>query len=306
MRRRLFSRLTGAAITLTGTSLVVFAITHAIPADPAAALAGPHADQETRERIRRELGLDDPLWQQYVRYLGKALHGDLGRSFVTEESVSEALWTRFPTTAALALGSVAVWLLLGVPLGVLTAKVHNSPLDHAVHVVCLIGISLPTFWLGRLLQFHLAYRGGYFPVAGFLTWRHLLLPSLTLGIIGAGYYARLVHTNLVEVLQQDYIRTARAKGLPERVVLFKHALRNALLPVLTVLGTDTAALLGGVVFTENIFALPGLGALAVQAVLSVDVPMIMGTVLFSTVIVVGTNLAVDLVYGMVDPRIQAS
>jgi len=304
MRKRLLARLGWACVTLLGTSVVVFLIVHAIPADPAVAYAGPQADPETVERIRHELGLDAPLWQQYLRFLSQAARGDLGRSIVTHERVTDALLARFPVTLALSIGGLAVWVLVGVPVGVFTAKWRDRPIDRIALVLSMIGISLPTFWLGRLLQFQLAYRGGHLPVAGFYGWQHLVLPCVTLGAVGVGYYARLVHSNMVEVLEQDYIRAARAKGLGEGSVLFKHALRNAFIPVLTVLGRDTAALLGGVVFTETIFALPGIGSLALQAVLNMDVPMIMGTVLFAAMLVVASNLVVDLVYRWVDPRIQ--
>ncbi len=232
------------------------------------------------------------------------LHGDLGQSFVTGERVTDAILLRFPCTLLLSIGGVAIWLIVGVPLGVLTAKFRDKPIDWLTLVVAMISISLPTFFLGRLLQYQFAYRNGVLPVAGFYEWQSLILPCLTLGVVGAGYYARLVHSNMVEVLNQDYIRAARARGLSERVVLYKHALRNALIPVLTVLGLDIAGLLAGVVFTESIFALPGLGALALQAVLTLDVPMIMGTVMFAAVLVVGANVIVDLVYRLVDPRIQ--
>lgn len=304
MKRRLVKRSFEAVVALLGTSLLVFALVHAIPADPVAAYVGPHADQATRVRVRRDLGLDDALWRQYARYLGRALKGDLGRSFVTEEPVAEALARRFPTTLALALGGVTIWLLIGVPLGILTAQRRNSFLDRSVFLLAMVGMSVPTFWLGRLLQFKIAYRDGLLPVAGFLSWQHLILPALTLGLASAGYYARLVHANLCEVLDQQYIRAARARGLPEATVLCKHALLNALPPVLTVLGADVAGLLGGVVFVENIFALPGLGELALQSVLNLDVPMIMGTVLFSAVIVIGANLLVDMLYYVIDPRVR--
>jgi peptide/nickel transport system permease protein len=303
MIRNLLLRLLWAVVTLLGTSLLVFVIVHVIPADPLAVIAGPHADAETRERIRAELHLGDPLLEQYGRYLAGVVSGDLGRSYLTQERVSEAILTRLPCTAALAFGTLGLWLLVGIPLGVLTARYRDRAVDRIVLVASMVGISLPVFWLARMLQFQLAYRAGLFPVAGYVGWQHLLLPILTLGIVGAGYYARLVHANMIEVLNQDYIRAARARGLSETSVLFKHALRNAFLPVLTVLGIDLASLLGGVVFTESVFALPGLGALALQAVLNLDVPMIMGTVLFAALVVVVANLLVDAVYGVVDPRV---
>jgi peptide/nickel transport system permease protein len=306
MTLRLLRRLLGAALTLLGTSLVVFVIAHAVPADPVTAFAGPHADKETRDMIRREMHLDDPLATQYFRFLGSAVCGDLGRSNVTREPVLGAILARFPATLALLLGGLAIYLVVSIPLGVLTAKYRDRPIDRAVLVLATVTASVPTFWMGRLLQFELAYRAGWFPVAGLFSWRYLVLPSLTLGIVGAGYYARLVHSNMVEVLNQDYVRAARARGLSEPAVLFKHALRNAFLPVLTVLGLDVAGLLGGVVFTESVFALPGLGALSLQAVLNLDVPMIMGTVLFAALLVVAANLIVDVVYRLVDPRIKGA
>lgn len=304
MTRRILSRLLQSVVTLLGVSVLVFVITHVIPADPVAAVAGQKADKQTRERIRKELGLSDPLWEQYGRYLWGVVHGDLGKSYVTGERVTDAILIRFPSTLFLSIGGVFIWLIVGVPLGVLTAKFRDRPVDRVTLVLAMIAISLPTFWLGRLLQFQFAYRDGLLPVAGFYNWQCMILPSITLGVVGAGFYARLVHSSMVEVLNQDYIRAARARGLSEPVVLFKHALRNALIPVITVLGLDIAGLLAGVVFTESIFALPGLGALALQAVLSMDVPMIMGTVLFAAMLVVVANILVDVVYRLVDPRIQ--
>ncbi len=302
---RLAGRLLGAALTLLGTSLVVFVVAHAVPGDVVGAFAGPQADAETRENIRHELHLDEPLPKQYGRFLWGAVRGDLGRSNVTQEPVLDAILSRFPATLVLSLGGLAIWLAISLPLGVLTAKYRDRPIDRVTLVLATVAVSVPTFWLGRLLQFELAYRLGWFPVAGLSSWASLVLPSVTLGVVGAGYYARLVHSNMLEVLNQDYVRAARARGLSEPAVLFKHALRNAFLPVLTVLGMDVAGLLGGVVFTESVFALPGLGALSLQAVLNLDVPMIMGTVLFSALLVVAANLFVDLVYRLVDPRVKA-
>jgi peptide/nickel transport system permease protein len=302
----LLKRLVWAAVTLWGTSLIVFLIAHAVPADPAVAIVGPHSDKDTRERIRHQMHLDEPLATQYVYYIGNALRGDLGTSNATREPVATAIWTRFPATLALSMGGLFIWLLVSIPLGVLTAKHRDKPIDGIVLVLATVTVSVPTFWLGRLLQFEFGYRRGWFPVAGLFSWTCLILPSVTLGIVGAGYYARLVHSNMLEVLNQDYIRAARARGLSEPVVLFKHGLRNAFLPVLTVLGMDMAGLLGGVVFTESVFALPGLGALSLQAVMNLDVPMIMGTVLFAALLVVTANLVVDFVYRLVDPRIKGA
>jgi peptide/nickel transport system permease protein len=304
MIRKIALRLLTSLVTLLGTSLLIFVIVHAVPADPVSAMTGPHTDAVTKERIRKEMGLDDPLWIQYIRYLRQVVTGDLGRSNVTQEPVAEAILLRLPATALLAFGGMTLWLLIGIPLGVLTARYRDKPIDRIVLVASMIGVSLPVFWLGRMLQYQLAYRAGLFPVAGFATWGHLLLPILTLGIVGAGYYARLVHSNMIETLNQDYIRAARARGLSEIKVLFKHALRNALLPVLTIVGVDLATLLGGVLYTESVFAVPGLGSLAWQAVLNIDVPMIMGTTLFAALAVIVANLLVDATYSLIDPRIK--
>jgi peptide/nickel transport system permease protein len=306
MIARLVKRLLWAALTLLGTSVVVFGIAHAVPADPVAAFAGPHADKETRDAIRKELHLDAPLPLQYGRFVWNAVRGDLGKSNVTQEPVLDAILARFPATLALSLGGLVIWLAISLPLGALTAKYRDRPIDRATLVLATVAVSLPTFWLGRLLQFEFAYRLGWFPVGGLFSWASLVLPSVTLGVVGAGYYARLVHSNMLEVLSQDYIRAARARGLSEPAVLFKHGLRNAFLPVLTVLGMDVAGLLGGVVFTESVFALPGLGKLSLDAVLNLDVPMIMGTVLFAALLVVAANVLVDFVYRLVDPRVKAT
>ena len=303
--KRLAKRVGWGFVTLVGTSLITFLIANLVPADPARALAGSHADAQTIANIRKQYHLDDALPLQYLRYVNNLAHGDLGRSLASKEPVAEAILLRFPTTLLVSLGGIMVWIALGVPLGIITARLRDTPIDRAVLVLGTIGISLPTFWLGRMLQFDVAYRRGLFPVAGFFSWRHLVLPSITLGIVGVGFYARLVHANMVEVLNQDYVRAARAKGLAEPVVVVKHAFRNAFIPVLTILGMDIASLLGGVIFTENVFALPGVGKLALDAVLNIDLPMIMGTVLFAAVIVVAANIVVDFLYQFVDPRIRA-
>lgn len=305
MLSRMASRVIWAIVILWGTSVVTFLIAHAVPADPARVYAGANADAETVARIRQEMGLDDPLVQQYGRFVLDLVQGDLGTSLVTSEAVLDAILQRFPTTAALALTAIFFWMLISLPLGILTAKYRGQWIDRMVLVVGMIAISLPVFWLARMLQYELAYRSGFFPVAGFISWKHILLPALTLALVTSGYYARLIHASMVEALAHDYIRVARAKGVAEIVVLCKHALRNAMIPVITVLGMDVAALLGGVVFTENVFALPGIGTLALQAVFNLDVPMIMGVVLFSATLVVFVNLLVDFLYHWIDPRIQA-
>lgn len=306
MLPRLLTRLFWSGVTLVGTAVLTFLLTNFVPGDVARVIAGPKASPEVIQAIHAKLHLDAPVWKRLAFYLGQVARGDLGQSYVTEQPVSEAIRTRFPTTAALVVLAIGLWMAMAVPLGVLTASRRGTWIDRFVLVGATLTLSLPAFWLARMLQYWLAYRWGWFPVAGYRGMGHLLLPSFALAVLAVGYYARLIHTNLVEVLELPFIRAARARGLSESAVLWRHGLRNALIPVLTVLGMDIALLLGGVVFVENVFALPGIGTLAVQSVFNLDVPMIMGVVLFSATMVVGANLMVDLAYRWIDPRIKAA
>jgi peptide/nickel transport system permease protein len=301
--RYLLRRLGWAVVTLWGVSVLAFLAVFVVPGDPAAVLAPKGASPELRTAIRRELGLDRPVAVQYLRYASRALRGDLGRSYVTGEAVSAAMARRLPPTALLALSGWLIWLLAGTALGTLAAVAPGRWPERVVLGFGVLGASLPTFWVGIVLLALFASRLPWLPAGGYGTPSHLVLPTLTLGLSGAAVYSRLVHSSLRGVLGEDYIRTARAKGLPERAVVLRHALRNALLPLATLAGADLAALLGGVVFTESVFAWPGIGQLAVQAVLNLDVPMIMGTVLFSATAVVVANLVVDILYPRLDPRI---
>ncbi len=306
MLARFLVRLFWSVVTLFGTAVLTFMLMNAVPGDVALVIAGPKATKEVIEKIHERYHLDQPLPTRFALYLGQLIRGDLGQSFVTEQPVAEAIRTRFPATAALAGVAVAMWMILSIPLGVYTARFAGSWFDRSWLIVATVSLSLPSFWLARMLQYEFSYKLGWFPVAGFRGLSHLLLPGATLALLSVGYYSRLIHTNMVAILNSPYIRAARAKGASERAVLFRHALLNALIPVLTVLGMDVASLLGGVMFVENVFALPGIGTLAVQSVFSLDVPVIMGTVMFSAVIVVGANLVVDLLYGWIDPRIKGA
>jgi len=297
-------RLLWATGTLGIASFLVFFLAHAVPGDPVAAYAGPQADSETRARLRREMRLDDPFVLQYARYMRRVAVGDWGHSFVTGENVVDAIRSRFPATAIIGLFGLAFGLFVGTTVGVFTARYATAHLDAVVFLLTTLIISVPAFLLARLLQYNLAYRLGILPVAGFTSLWHLVLPIVCVALPTAGYYARLVHGTMTEVLSHDYVRAARAHGLPEYVVLFYHALPNAFIPVLAVLGADIAAVLGGVVFVESVFAVPGLGSLGLNAALHLDVPMIMGTVLFATALVVLCNLCVDLLHPLLDPRVR--
>lgn len=320
-------RLGWGLVTLLGASLIAFALLFIVPRlggkDPvqqtAEAIAGARTDPETIENIKRDRGLDKPLffnWQaaaqngpralldaQYPRFVADILTNNL-KSYRNKDKVIEAIWRRFPATLLLALSGLSVYLVVSIPLGLLTAKHAGQPFDRAVLLLGLLALSVPTFWLGRLLQHYLGYRFGVFSVGGGANLWNLPLPALTLGIGGAALYSRLLHANLRGVMAQDYIRAARARGLSERRVLSRHALKNALIPLVTILGIDFASLLSGLIFTEKIFAWPGIGSLVVDSIFNQDVPMIMGAVLFSALMVVLANIFVDLAYRWIDPRVR--
>jgi peptide/nickel transport system permease protein len=306
MLLRLSNRLFWSAVTLLGTAVLTFFLVNAVPGDVARVIAGPKASAEVIKVIHAKFHLDEPIWKRLGYHLNNLAHGDLGQSYVTEQPVAEAILTRLPATAALSAIAIIMWMVLAVPLGVLTAKYSGSWFDRFVLVLATLSLSLPAFWLARMFQYWLSYKLGWFPVAGFRGFIHLFLPAGTLALLFVGYYARLIHSNMTEVLNSPYVRAARSKGAPETVVLFRHGLRNAMIPVVTILGMDVAGLLGGVMFVENVFALPGIGTLAVQSVFNLDVPVIMGTVMFSAVIVVAANLVVDVLYQWIDPRIKAA
>jgi peptide/nickel transport system permease protein len=261
-------------------------------------------DAATIASVRRELALDLPVYVQYGRYLARVAHGDLGRSYTTRQPVVEILGRRLPATALLAASGLGVAIVLGLVGGLVTAPLAGTFVDRAALVGSLTLLSAPVFWLGMLALYYVGYRWRLLPLGGAGDVRHLVLPALVLGAGTGVYYARLLHTNLVAVLHADYIRAARARGAGLPRIVAVHALRNASLPLLTVIGLDFAALLNGVVLTETVFHWPGLGRLAFDAVLSLDVPVIMGTVLLSAALVVLTNVAIDLLYVVVDPRIR--
>lgn len=296
-------RLSWGAAVLLGVSFLTFCLAFVIPSDPARTLAGPKADAETLASIRRSMGLDRPVLVQYASYLGRLAQGDLGRSYLTRQKVSVAIRDRLLATALLAGTSLGFATLVAVALAGWSALREGSGVDLAILVGSLVALSFPVFWTGMLLLYVFAYRLEVLPLGGFGA-ANIVLPAAALALGTASYYTRLLHTNLQAVLNTDYVRTAKAKGLGPLHVYGKHALRNALLPLITVLGLDFAAFMGGVVLTETVFNWPGLGRLAVQAVFDQDIPMIMGTVLFSACLVVTANVVVDLLYAAIDPRIR--
>lgn len=285
-------------------SFLTIAMLRIAPGDPAATLAGDTATPEQIEAIRRDLRLDRSIPVQYGLFMWDVFHGDLGRSFKTNRLVIDELRSRIPHTAKLAVAAIALAVVIGVTAGVMAAARQNSLFDNAVMVTVVAGYSLPSFWIGLLFIMFFGVRLGWLPFVGAGSWKNLILPALTLGLQPAATIARLTRSSMVEVINMDYIRTAWAKGLTERVVVARHALKNALIPVITVIGLQFGSLLGGAVVVESIFAWPGLGTLAITSINSRDYPMVQGVVLLAAVVFVMLNLVVDLIYGFFDPRIR--
>ncbi len=306
MRRYVLSRCGQAVPVLFGVTLITFLLTHVALGDPVRAMMGQRADPEVVARIRAEYGLDKPLWHRYALYMGKLLVGDLGYSYRQGRPVSETLAERLPATARLAVAAMVVALVLGMTAGIVAAVRHNTGVDLLMMTLSLLGISTPVFWLGMMLILLFAVSLGWFPISGYGdgAFGHLVLPALTLGALQAGYIARMTRSALLEVLRQEYVRTARAKGLKERVVILKHGLRNGILPILTLVGIGLGDLLVGAPLTETVFAWPGLGRLLVAAVGNRDLPVVLGATLLFALIFLAANLIVDLVYALVDPRVR--
>jgi peptide/nickel transport system permease protein len=310
MAGTLIRRVLWAVVTLVACTTLTFLVTFVVPADPARTIAGPNATAEVVERIREERGLNDPVWVQYGRYIIGVARGDLGRSLAGDQPVLDLILARLPATGLLALASLLIWVVIGSVAGVISAAFRNSFLDRVFLAGSIVGLSVPSFWLGVLLLWAVAHFGlSWLPLGGggegfWDRLRHLILPAIALGLGGAAFYSRVMHTHMVEVLEQEYIRTARAKGLSRMRVLLRHALRNALLPVVTLAGMDLASLLGGAVLTETVFGWPGIGHQAWMAISRSDVPVVMGTTLFSAGFVVVANLVVDVLYRVLDPRVR--
>src|SRR5690554_5982491 len=274
------------------------------PGDPAVMLAGEMADAETVERIRERFGLNDSPAVQFQRFIGGVFQGDLARSTRTNRLVTEDLADYFPNTLELALAAIVFALVVGIGLGVASALKPNTWVDALAMILALIGVSMPTFWFGLLAIMYFSVELQWFPVAGRGTLAHLVLPAITLGVSSTGIIARMTRSAMLEVLGQDFVRTARAKGAPQRSVVGKHALRNAMIPVITVGGLEFGSLLAGAVITETVFTWPGIGRLLVQSILARDYPVVQGAVLLIAVSFIVINLLVDLLYGLVDPRIR--
>ncbi len=297
-------RLFRALITLWIVSTVVFVVMR-LSGDPVPLLLPPDAPRSEIFRVRAELGLDRPLPVQYGVFLGNVLRGDFGRSLHFREPASRVVMGYLPATLELGLTAFTLAVLVAVPVGLLSAVRRNSPLDHAAMGVALVGQSAPTFFIGILFILLLSLKGGWFPTSGRGTWAHLVLPALTLALFAMASVARLTRSAMLEVLRADYIRTARAKGLAELLVVAKHTLKNAAIPIVTITGLQFGTLLGGAVVTETVFAWPGIGRLAIQSIYNRDYPVVQCAVFLSAVIFIVLNFLIDVIYGLLDPRIRA-
>jgi len=290
-----------------GILTLVFSLIHLIPGDPARQIAGENARPEDIQAVRKALGLDQPLWSQYVTYVSHVVRGDLGRSFQTNEPVSKQIRERYPATIQLAFGSMFVALLVAFPLGIISAIYRNSWIDNVARFFALIGVSMPSFWFGPLLIIAFAINHHWFPVSGRDEGiRSLVLPSLTMGLALAAILTRMIRVSLAEELTQLYVTTAIAKGATRAKAIFRHALKNALIPVITVLALQFGSLLTGAIITEQIFSWPGLGRLLIQSISQRDYPQVQASILVIALTYIFVNFISDLLYGVVDPRIKLS
>ncbi|MCO8146363.1 ABC transporter permease [Rhodovulum tesquicola] len=297
-------RLGESLLILLGISVVTFALLYLVPADPARQIAGRSATAETVANIRAQLGLDQPFHVQYVRYLGNLLQGDLGRSYLQRTEVSELIAARMPATLLLMGAAIVVELILGLTIGVIAALRRNSALDQSLMVFSFVTISAPQFVVGILLLYVFAVQLNWFPIGGYGTFAHLVLPAITIGLLGTGWYSRMMRSSMIDVLAQDFVRTARAKGLGKLRIILRHVAPNAILPVIAMIGIDIGLFMSGIVVVESVFGWPGIGQLAWQAIQRVDIPIIMGVTLVSACFIVLGNLLADLIAPLVDPRIK--
>lgn len=304
MAAYLFRRLIQSALILLGVAFITFFLLYVLPADPVRQIAGRSATPETVANIRRELGLDQPFIVQFFRYLTGLLHGDFGRSYLQKTQVAELIASRLPATLLLMAAGICCELVLGLTMGIVAALTKGRLADQMLMMTSFVTVSAPQFVVSLLLLYVFAVHLSWFPVGGYGTFRHLVLPAITLGILGSGWYARMMRSSMVEVLAADFIRTARAKGLTRARVVLRHALPNAILPVIAMIGIDIGVFMGGVVVVESVFAWPGIGQLAWQAIQRIDIPIIMAVTLVSAVAIVLGNLLADLITPFIDPRIK--
>lgn len=304
MKQFIINRVLSGILVIFGISIFSFMLIHFIPGDPIKIMLGINATPEQVEKLTNHLGLDKPLWVQYGQYITNAFQGDFGTSLKTGRPVLTEILDRFPETVKLAFFGLLVAVVIGISLGILAARYKDTIIDKLCTAFATLGISIPSFWLAILLVLVFSVKLGWFPIANGTGFRDLILPAITLGVVASTMIMRLTRNGMVEVLSNEYIRTARAKGLEDRHIYFRHALRNVLIPVVTVVGLQMAALLGGTVIIEQVFNWPGLGTLALGAIMSRDFPLIQGIVLFMGGVYVTMNILVDVLYSIIDPRVE--
>jgi peptide/nickel transport system permease protein len=321
MFRYLVRRLLWAGVLFIAVTMVSYIIFFLVPAEPARLICGAQCPPDQVARVRKEVGLDRPVWQQYASFLEDlVIHQSLGRSYATRQPVTEIIKDAAPVTASIVIGGVILWMLVSLPVGIFSALRPRSLLDRSAMTFVLIGISAHPVWIGLILIYFVGYKAGLTPLGGYcdmfnpstdcggpVQWAHsLILPWVTFACLYAALYTRMIRATVLEALNEDYVRTARAKGAPEWQVMRSHVLRNAMLPIVTILGLDIGLLVGGAIFTEAVFGLPGLGRRALLALEGFDLPTVMGITVFATLAVIVANLIVDLLYAVIDPRIRLS
>lgn len=305
MHKYILKRILMLIPVLLGVTFIVFTILSFTPGDPAQLILGESAPKAQIEQLREEMGLNDSFIVQYFNFVKNAIRGDFGRSYTTQREVFDEIFQRFPNTLILAAAGVILAVVIGIPVGIISATKQYSLVDSVSMIAALIGVSMPNFWLGLMLILLFAVNLGWLPFAGFDSWSSIILPTITLGTGAAAIITRMTRSSMLEVIRQDYIRTARAKGVKEKKVINKHALKNALIPVITVVGLQFGGLLGGAVLTETVFSWPGVGRLLVEAIRAKDTPMVLASVVFLATTFSIVNLLVDILYAFVDPRIKS-
>ena len=304
MTAYLIKRFLFAIPVLMVVALLVFSALHLSPGDPVELIVGPIAPEYIRAQVRAKLGLDQPLPVQFVKYMSHVLRGDLGQSILSRRPVSEMILEKLPVTAELGVAAFAIAYLLAIPLGTIAALNRNTFFDWSSMILALIGVSMPGFWLGLILMFAFAVRFRWFPPTGHASLKHLVLPALALGLPRVGRIARITRSSLLEVIDQDYIRTARAKGLRERTVVIRHALRNSLIPIISLMGLDLGYIVGGAVVIEHVFARAGVGDMMLRAIYSRDFPVLQGSMFVLALAIILGNIIADVAYVIIDPRIR--
>lgn len=297
-------RLLQAVLILLGVSFITFLLLYVLPADPVRQIAGRSATPQTVANIRAQLGLDQPFLVQYGRYMMGLLQGDMGRSYLQKTDVATLIMARLPASLLLMVAGIGAELVIGLSMGIIAALWRGRMLDNSLMMTSFVTVSAPQFVVALLMLYLFAVKLGWFPIGGYGTPAHLVLPALTLGILGSGWYARMMRSSMIEVLRADFIRTARAKGLTRSRVILRHAMPNAVLPIIAMIGIDIGIFMGGIVVVEGVFGWPGIGQLAWQAIQRVDIPIIMGVTLVSACAIVLGNLLADLITPLIDPRIR--